>query len=78
MVTTDINVFAHVFGNLAIISNCIEAVLRAIVGPLPFFVVFGFNQIYKITTFLVIGVLNVSGFFQFALIMNYKLVNPQL
>ena len=64
--------FAHFFGDLAIISNCIEAMSRALLGPLPFFIVFGFNQVYKITIFLVIGVLNVSGFLQFALITNQR------
>ena len=73
-VTTDINVFAHIFGDLAVICNCIEAMSRAFFGPLPFSVVFGFNQVYKITTFLVIGVLNVSGFLQFAIIANQRFV----
>ena len=68
--TTDINVFAHFFAVLGILSSCIEAILRACYGPLPFFIVFGFTQVFKVCVNLIIGVLNVSGFLQFAIIMN--------
>ena len=71
-VTTDINVFAHISGDIAIISTCAEAAARAWNGPLPFLVVFGFNQIYKIFIFLLVGVLNVSAFLQFSIITNQR------
>ena len=70
--TADINVFAHIFGDIAIISSCIEATLRALFGPLPFPVVFGFNQFYKVSLRLVQGVLNVSAVLQLAIITNQK------
>ena len=70
--TADINVFAHIFGDIGIISNCIEAALRATIGPLPFSVVFAFNQIYKVFINLLTGVLNVSALLQLAIITNQR------
>ena len=71
-VTTDINVFAHICCDIVIISNCLEAILRAVIGPLPFLVIFGFNQVYKIFVILGTGVLNVSACLQVAIITNQR------
>ena len=73
-VTTDINVYAHICGDIAIIliSSCVEAVGMAWIGPHPFSVVFGFMEFYKIFMVLMIGVLNVSAFLQFGIITNLR------
>eukprot|EP00092_Neocalanus_flemingeri_P042816 GFUD01046966.1.p1 GENE.GFUD01046966.1~~GFUD01046966.1.p1 ORF type:complete len:105 (-),score=12.27 GFUD01046966.1:20-289(-) len=47
MVTADINVFAHMFLDAVIVSDCLEFALWSVVGPLPYWVVFAFVQLYK-------------------------------
>ena len=79
-VTADINVFAHFFLDSAVISGSATAIMKALVGPLPFYLIFLFNQIYKVFAVLTIGVLNVSAFLQFSIITNqrwgtYNLIN---
>ena len=69
-VTSDINVAAHFFGDFAIISSCIEMILRALLGPLSFYTIFFFNQVYKFGLRLLQGTLNVSAFLQIAIITN--------
>ena len=71
-VTTDINVYAHICGDIAIISTCVEAVVMAWIGPLTFSVVFGFMEFYKVFMVLMIGVLNVSAFLQYGIITNQR------
>ena len=71
-VTTDINVFAHLFVDIYVILNCVEAIIRAAFGPLPFLVVFGFDQLYKLFKILPVGVLNVSACIQFSIITNQR------
>ena len=70
--TTDINVYAVLFIDLVVINSCNVSMCKIIYGPLPFMVVFVFNQFYKGFAILAIGVFNVSAFLQFTIITNHR------
>ena len=70
--TADIHYMFLIASHMGFFSFVFGIVVRCVVGPLPFVVVFLLVQALIISAYLAIGVFNVSALIQFSLILNLK------
>ena len=71
-VTADINVYGHHFFDACILNYCAMNCLRAIYGPLPFFALIVFVNIYQICLLLAVAVITISAVVQLGIITDLR------